>query len=180
MMAYNPVEIQVTHIDPTILPANFSTAYRMIVLNSLSDMGRVAGKANEAAEDAYQSKARNDEQDSVLAKHAQQINVISTQASAIQADYVSKSQTALQSLSSPLNVKNSYSVNGVKIVGTRVTGFTAATGTALKGTFNADQSFAIGATYNQSEISAVADGLTAARKRIKALEDALRLHGLID
>lgn len=76
----NPVEIQVTHIDPTILPANFSTAYRMIVLNSLSDMGRVAGKANEAADEAYQSKTRNDEQDRELATQAQQIN-------AVQADY---------------------------------------------------------------------------------------------
>lgn len=82
--ADNPVELQVTHIDPTILPANFSTAYRMIVLNNLSDMGRVAGKANEAADDAYQSKTRNDEQDRVLATQAQQINAVSIQASAHQ------------------------------------------------------------------------------------------------
>ncbi|WP_334468184.1 DNA stabilization protein [Arsenophonus sp. PmNCSU2021_1] len=170
---FNPVEIQVTHIDPTILPANFSTAYRMIVLNSLSDMGRVAGKANEAADDAYQSKARNDEQDSVLAKHAQQIN-------AVQADYISKSQTALQSLSSPLNVNTAYSVNGTKVIGQRVTGFTAATGTALKVAFNANQSFNVGTTYNRSEVQNLSNGLVAARQRIKALEDALRSHGLID
>ena len=171
--ADNLVEIQVTHIDPTILPANFSTAYRMIVLNSLSDIGRVAGKANEAAEDAYQSKTRNDEQDRELATQAQQIN-------AVQADYISKSQADLQSLASSLNVKTAYSVNGTKVIGQRVTGFTAATGSALKGAFNADQSFPIGETYRKSEIQAVANELTAARKRIKALEDALRSHGLID
>lgn len=171
--ANNPVEIQVTHIDPTILPANFSTAYRMIVLNSLSDMGRVAGKANEAAEDAYQSKTRNDEQDRELATQAQQIN-------AVQADTISKSQVDLQSLSSSLNVTAAYSINGTKVIGQRVTGFTAATGTALKDVFNADQSFKVGTTYNQSEVQALAHGLIAARQRIKALEDALRSHGLID
>ncbi|ASX26132.1 hypothetical protein [Candidatus Williamhamiltonella defendens] len=170
---YNPVEIQVTHIDPTILPANFSTAYRMIVLNSLSDMSRVAGKANEASEDAYQSKTRNDEQDRELATQAQQIN-------AVQADAISKSQADLQSLSSSLNVKRAYSVNGIKVVGPRVTGFTAANGTALKGAFHADESFSIGVNYHQSEVQILAKALIAARQRIKALEDALRLHGLID
>ncbi|CAB3623665.1 DNA stabilization protein [Candidatus Hamiltonella defensa] len=171
--ADNPVEIQVTHIDPTILPANFSTAYRMIVLNSLSDMGRVAGKANEAADEASQSKTRNDEQDRELATQAQQIN-------AVQADAISKSQVDLQSLSSSLNVKTAYSVNGIKVVGQRVTGFTAATGTALKGAFHADESFSIGVTYHQSEVQALANGLVAARQRINALEAALRSHGLID
>nr|WP_182853140.1 DNA stabilization protein [Arsenophonus endosymbiont of Aleurodicus floccissimus] len=160
-------------MDPTILPANFSTAYRMIVLNSLSDMGRVAGKANEAADDAYQSKTRNDEQDRELVTQAQQIN-------AVQADTISKSQVDLQSLSSSLNVKTAYLVNGIKVIGQRVTGFTAATGTALKDVFNANQSFNVGTTYNQSEVQALANGLIAARQRIKALEDALRSHGLID
>ncbi|WP_439647063.1 DNA stabilization protein [Arsenophonus endosymbiont of Aleurodicus floccissimus] len=145
----------------------------MIVLNSLSDMGRVAGKANEAADDAYQSKTRNDEQDRELVTQAQQIN-------AVQADTISKSQVDLQSLSSSLNVKTAYLVNGIKVIGQRVTGFTAATGTALKDVFNANQSFNVGTTYNQSEVQALANGLIAARQRIKALEDALRSHGLID
>ncbi|WP_343103621.1 phage tail protein [Morganella morganii] len=79
-----------------------------------------------------------------------------------------------------ITASSSYKVNGVKVVGSRVTGFTAATGSALKGVFNASQTYTVGATYTQSEVQAMASGLTAARQRIKALEDAMRSHGLID
>ncbi|WP_144814037.1 phage tail protein [Enterobacter sp. DE0047] len=95
-------------------------------------------------------------------------------------DYVSKSATASQTLLSPLNVATSYSVNGTKVVGTRQTGWAAASGSALLGAFNASQTYSAGATYSQSEASNVATGLQQARQRIKALEDALRAHGLIN
>lgn len=98
----------------------------------------------------------------------------------IQADYVSKSVTTSQSLASPLNVTTSYSVGGTKVVGARQAGWTAATGTALLGAFNASQIYAVGATYTQSEIQALATGLQQARQRIKALEDSDRNHGLIN
>lgn len=100
--------------------------------------------------------------------------------STIQGDYVSKSATSAQVLASPLSVTTSYSVGGVQVVGARVTGFTAATGTALKGAFAADTSYTIGTTYTQSQVQALATDLRAARQRIKALEDAMRLHGLIN
>ncbi|HGU7521827.1 TPA: phage tail protein [Escherichia coli] len=100
--------------------------------------------------------------------------------SALQDDYVSKTATATQSLASPLNVTTSYSVGGIKVIGARQTGWTAATGTALLGAFNANQSYTVGTTYTQSEVSALATGLQQARQRILALETALRLHGLID
>lgn len=100
--------------------------------------------------------------------------------SALQADYVSKTATTSQSLASPLNVTTSYSVGGKKVVGARQTGWTAATGTANKGAFNADLTFAVSDTYTQSEIQAIANSLIAERRRTKALEDALRAHGLID
>lgn len=96
------------------------------------------------------------------------------------ADYVSKSATAMQSLDSPLNVTASYSVGGIKVVGARQTGWTAATGTALLGAFNASQAYTVSTTYTQSEVSSMATGLQQARQRIKALEDALRTHGLIN
>lgn len=96
------------------------------------------------------------------------------------ADYVSKSATAMQSLASPLNVTTSYSVDGIKVVGARQTGWTAATGTALLGAFNASQAYTVSTTYTQSEVSSMATGLQQARQRIKALEDALRTHGLIN
>ncbi|EOX4612283.1 phage tail protein [Escherichia coli] len=100
--------------------------------------------------------------------------------SALQDDYVSKTATATQSLASPLNVTTSYSVGDTKVIGARQTGWTAATGTALLGAFNANQSYTVGTTYTQSEVAAIATGLEQARQRILALETALRLHGLID
>ncbi|HAV9728627.1 phage tail protein [Escherichia coli] len=100
--------------------------------------------------------------------------------SALQDDYVSKTATATQSLVSPLNVATSYSVGGTKVIGARQTGWTAATGTALLGAFNANQAYTVGTTYTQSEVAALATGLQQARQRILALETALRLHGLID
>lgn len=98
---------------------------------------------------------------------------------AIQDDYVSKSATASQTISGPINVATSYSVNGTKVVGTRRTGWTAATGTAYRGEFNADTAWTIG-LLNVLQIQAMADALTQARQRIKALEDDLRAHGLIN
>ncbi|MBG2950901.1 phage tail protein [Proteus mirabilis] len=100
--------------------------------------------------------------------------------SEIKVDYVSLSKTEKQKLLSPIDVSTSYSVNGNKVVGSRVTGFTSATGTALKGSFNANQSYSFSADYTRSEIQTLASGVVEARQRIKALEDALRTHGLID
>lgn len=102
------------------------------------------------------------------------------QISEIKVDYVSLSKTEKQKILSPIDVSTSYSVNGTKVVGTRVTGFTSATGTALKGSFNANQSYSFSADYTRSEMQTLANGLIEARQRIKALEDALRTHGLID
>ncbi len=100
--------------------------------------------------------------------------------SEIKVDYVSLSKTEKQKLLSPIDVSTSYSVNGTKVVGSRVTGFTSATGAAFKGSFNANQSYSVSADYTRSEMQALASGVVEARQRIKALEDALRSHGLID
>ncbi|MEA7580905.1 phage tail protein, partial [Salmonella enterica subsp. enterica serovar Anatum] len=43
-----------------------------------------------------------------------------------------------------------------------------------------NQAYTVSATYTQSEVSAMATGLQQARQRIKALEDAIRTHGLIN
>lgn len=98
----------------------------------------------------------------------------------LQTDYVSKSAVTSQTLSSPLNVTTSYSVGGTKVIGARQSGWTAATGTALLGAFNASQTYTVSATYTQAEITAIANGLIQARQRIKALEDMLRTHGLMN
>ena len=100
--------------------------------------------------------------------------------SGIKADYVSKSATDAQSLSSALNVTTSYAVNGTQVVGSRKTGWTAAIGTPYRGYFNADSVMPVGATYSQSEVQAIANNLQVTLRRLKALEDDVRLHGLID
>ncbi|WP_117122797.1 phage tail protein, partial [Klebsiella variicola] len=109
----------------------------------------------------------------------QRLDDVENDVSGIKSDYVSKTVTELQSLESPLDVKTSYSVDGIQVVGAN-TGWTAATGTPLLGSFNANQSYTVGTTYTQSEVAALATGLQQARQRILALETALRLHGLID
>lgn len=98
----------------------------------------------------------------------------------ISGDYVSKTAVLTQSLASPLDVTTSYSVGGVKVIGDRVTGFTPATGTALKGAFNADQEFPVSDPPTQAEIQDIANALVATRQRLKAMEDADRAHGLIN
>ena len=98
----------------------------------------------------------------------------------LQSDYVSKSVTSSQSLSSPLNVSTSYSVGGTKVIGARQSGWTAATGVANMGAFNANTPYTTGATYSQAEAQAIAGGLIQVRQRLKALEDMARTHGLIN
>ncbi|MDZ9105897.1 hypothetical protein SNA67_11120 [Escherichia coli] len=110
----------------------------------------------------------------------QRLDGVESDVSDIKSDYVSKTVTESQSLASPLDVKTSYSVDGIQVVGARQTGWTAATGTPLLGSFNANQSYTVGTTYTQSEVADLATGLQQARQRILALETALRLHGLID
>ncbi|EEO6374400.1 phage tail protein [Salmonella enterica] len=204
-----PVVVQATRIDASILPRNvFSQSYLLYVINQGADFGYVADKANKAGSGAYNAQVRNDEQDIILDEHEKRITKteedisgikvkvleiendvnglkikvedIDGKVSEIIVDYVSLSRTGTQTLTSSLNVSGSYSVNGVKVTGPRQTGWTAATGTANKGAFNADLTFAVSDTYTQSEIQAIANALIAERRRTKALEDALRSHGLID
>lgn len=108
------------------------------------------------------------------------VSGLQTSVTAIQGDYVSKSETASQSLASPFNVTTSYSVGGTKVIGARQTGWTAATGTALLGAFNANQTFTVSNQPTQAEVQAIANALVASRQRNKALEDAMRAHGLIN
>ncbi|HGJ5857407.1 phage tail protein (plasmid) [Arsenophonus nasoniae] len=204
----NPISVQISSVTPDILPKNFSETYRRIVLSGAEDIGKVVNRANDSGYEAYAAQLKNEEQDIILGNHEERItkteeglaslevrvlNIendvnglkikiqdLDGKVSEIIVDYVSLSRVSQQNLSSPINVKNSYSINGTKVIGQRVIGFTSATGTALKADFNADQSFSIGATYNQSEIQTLANALIASRQRIKALEDALRSHGLID
>ncbi|MDN0031112.1 phage tail protein [Serratia marcescens] len=260
-----PVIIQATRIDATLLPSNiFSQPYLLYVIQQGTDLGSVAGKANEAGQGAWDAQKKNDEQDLVLANHEARITTAEvklvdheirlsaaeaklvnheeriTSAEAVlvnhegrittlegDVDYlldevaaqgtrldtaesnintletnsVSKATSTSQSVqatggsflvgnvATPTTDKLqvggsvnavSYKVAGVQIIGAQQTGWTAATGTANKGAFNADQSYTIGASYSQSEVQALADALKAACQRVKALEDMARAHGLIN
>ncbi|ATY01446.1 phage tail protein [Klebsiella aerogenes] len=269
----NPVTIQATRIDATLLPRNiFSQPYLLYVIQQGTDLGNVAGKANEAGQGAWDAQVKNDEQDLVLADHesrletaeatlvnheqritaaeamlvnheeritaaeieladheeriaaneveladhelriAQNANDISaldsrldiaeSDISTLEANSVSKAVSTSQSVQATggsflvgnvpvpttdklqvggsANVSVSYKVAGLQVLGARQTGWTAATGTANKGAFDADQVFTVGATYSQTEVQALADALRAERQRTKALEDAMRAHGLIN
>lgn len=302
-----PVIIQATRIDATLLPRNiFSQPYLLYVIQQGTDLGNVAGKANEAGQGAWDAQKKNDEQDLVLADHETRIEAaeqtlinheqritaaeatlvdhetritaaeaeladhetritqnttdisaltvrmvtaesaitglqsnvatlttrvttaegnittlqtnltaltarvttaetnitnLQTAVTAIQGDYVSKSATGNQtvqagggslvigSVATPttdklqvggsINVSASYKVAGLQVLGPRQTGWTAATGTAYKGAFNADQAWTIG-ILDIVVIQQIANALTQARQRIKALEDAQRTHGQIN
>lgn len=109
-----------------------------------------------------------------------QLEGLSKDVADIKTDYVSKKETSTQAMKSPLDVQTSYSVGGVKVVGERQTGFTPATGSAYKGPFNANTEMPVGESYSQSQLQTIANNTAAALQRIKAHEDALRAHGLID
>ncbi|WP_336842192.1 phage tail protein [Serratia nevei] len=260
-----PVLIQATRIDATLVPQSFTPVYRDYVVNQGTDLGEVAGKANEAGQGAWDAQVKNDEQDLVLANHETRITaaevklvdheirlnaaeaklvnheerITSAEAALVNhegrittlegdVDYlldevaaqatrldtaesdidtletnsVSKAVSTSQSVQATggsflvgnvptptadklqvggsVNVSGSYKVAGLQVLGARQTGWTAATGTANKGAFNADQSFTVGATYTQAEVQALADALKAACQRVKALEDMARTHGMIN
>lgn len=70
----NPVAIQATRIDATLLPRNiFSQPYLLYVIQQGTDLGNVANKANEAGQGAWDAQVKNDEQDLVLANHESRI-----------------------------------------------------------------------------------------------------------
>ena len=100
----------------------------------------------------------------------------------IETNYVSKAVSSLQELSGPLEAKVSYSINGGKVVGARQTGWTAAGGSVAAniGAWNPNTLAAASAAYVQSEATAVRQQLNAAEARLKAVESAMRTHGLIN
>lgn len=70
-----PVIIQATRLDASILPRNvFSQSYLLYVIAQGTDIGNVAGKANEAGQGAYDAQVKNEEQDLTLADHEARID----------------------------------------------------------------------------------------------------------
>lgn len=151
----NDIQLTNTRLDIQALPDNFSRVYQMYVLQQSADIEKLAKKANTAGQDATQAQAKNEAQAKALSQ--------------LEKTTVSKTLTATQTLKSALDATG-FQVKGVPVVGQRIDGFSPATGTAYQGPFNAD------ADYNTDDL---ATGLKETRQRLKALEDALRAHGLI-
>lgn len=90
---------------------------------------------------------------------------------------VFKNTTATQTVGGPLGASQ-FNVGGNKVVGGRVGGWTATSGTEQRGSLNADQGFNAGGQYSQAEAAAVAAGLVEARKVIHSLVTLVLSHGL--
>lgn len=155
--------------------------------NDAMDKAAVAqDSADQATQDAAAAQSSADEAQSdanqALTNAATAQNTANSALSLAQyidGDYVSKTDAAAQSVVSTFQA-TSYLVAGLQVVGPRITGWTAATGTPYYGAFNGNTTYAAGATYLQAEAAAVASGLLEARQRIIALEKAMRDHGLIN
>jgi hypothetical protein len=78
------------------------------------------------------------------------------------------------------DAKTSFKVNGTKVIGAQDTGWTAATGTANKGAYATYAGQTVSAAYVQAEAQATDNATKANSQRIKALEDMLRTHGLMN
>lgn len=177
------------------------------LVNNSDDITAVAEQVNVASRGAYDAQAASDMHGKTLASqsetlanqgqrisqaevtlqdHTNRIDSLETTSidhenriEGIENDYVSKSASGQQELASSLDVNASYSVNGVKVVGTQVTGWVPPTGTPYTSIFNGDKANTAGATYSQTVLQAIADDLKQARQRIIALEGVLRSHGLL-
>lgn len=79
-----------------------------------------------------------------------------------------------------LNLTGVLKVATNQVVGARATGWTAGTGTANKGAFAAYAGATHTGAYVQATVQALDDAARNASQRVKAIEDALRTHGLIN
>lgn len=79
-----------------------------------------------------------------------------------------------------INIEGSYYIAGTKVVGAQQTGWAVGTGTALKGAFAAYAGQTHTGAYVQATVQALDDATRNASQRVKAIEDALRAHGLIN
>lgn len=79
---------------------------------------------------------------------------------------------------STVNTAIAYKVAGIQVLAARSTGWSADTGTAIKGGMNSDTAFSVGVIYTQAEVQAIADALIETRRQLKAVTDLLIYHGL--
>jgi hypothetical protein len=78
------------------------------------------------------------------------------------------------------NLTGVYKIAGTQVVGPQDTGWTASTGTPNKAAYATYAGQTASADYVQAEAQATDDAAKANSQRIKAIEDAMRTHGLIN
>lgn len=78
-----------------------------------------------------------------------------------------------------MNVSGAYKVATVQVVGARIAGWTAATGTPARGAFAAAAAGTASAAYVQAELQGALNRIAALEARLIALQADLTTHGLI-
>lgn len=71
--APTPVSVEARRLDISILPQNFSIPLADYLVNQSDDLQNIANQANGAADGAYQAQLTNEQQDEVLASHAEML-----------------------------------------------------------------------------------------------------------
>ncbi|MGX8941622.1 hypothetical protein ACWWJF_15930 [Symbiopectobacterium sp. Eva_TO] len=153
-------------IDPLSIPDALGPVFKLQLIALINHIGMIAQRASRAGQTAFSGQ--------------EEIKSIKQIVAVVERDYLSTARDTPQALLSSLGIVTKLLIDNKQVVGPRETGWTAATGTANKGTFNADLTFPVSDPPTQSEIQAIANALVAERQRTKALEDALRAHGLIN
>lgn len=102
-----------------------------------------------------------------------------TDAMDLSADQLSVTVDRAIDVTGGLNVSGAYSVAGTQVVGARIAGWAAATGTPARGAFTATAAGTASATYAQAELQGALNRVAALEARLIAYDADLRTHGLI-
>lgn len=174
----------VLRLDAQMMPSNFGNSMRLYMIESnqlLLDTGYQARNANTTAGQAIENvqQAIDDSGTALTGVTTlnQAVDALDSALVAVATDYVSLTKKADQSIASGLQAAN-FRVGGNQVVGSRVSGFTPSAGGSKVG-LDAGVSYAVGASYAQAELQAVASGLQEVRKMVASIQAALTQHGLI-
>lgn len=197
-------EVFVNQLTPGMFPPGSSDAFRLYLIQSGQDVtnaGRAAGEASQIANQANNTaNTANDTAETANQTANQTKQEVDTALNSLDQKYVSKELSSNQVIqagggnfcigAAPLlltdklyvvgsiNATVSLKVAGLQVVSSRDTGWSEASGSAFKGSFNASATFPVDAAYNQAQMQTMANALTEARQAIKALKDLLKYHGL--
>ncbi|MGL9720502.1 hypothetical protein [Symbiopectobacterium sp.] len=153
-------------IDPLSIPDALGPVFKLQLITLISHIGMIAQRASSAGQTAFSGQ--------------EEIKSIKQIVTVVERDYLSTARDAPQALLSSLGIVTKLLIDNNQVVGPRETGWTAATGTENKGSFDADQMFPVSTPPAQEEIQAIADALISTRQRVLALEQMARTHGLIN